>query len=214
MNKTRRPNEKAETHFEQIPLDVVKRIANLEVPRNEKAAAVRFHGVRFYENSDGLCRIVANFIQEGLRKGESGIILATPAHATGIEALLIAGGIDTEASRMRGELVLLDANTVLAGFMTGGKPNAALFQQTVIPIIEKVSRSGTGSVVRLYGEMVDVLWKDGQTEAAMRLEAMWNSLANTHAFSLLCGYALGNFYKDAAIAEIVGHHSHELHTPA
>ena len=56
--------------------------------------------------------------------------------------------------------------------------------------------------------MVDVLWKAGQTVAACRLEALWNALANTHAFSLLCGYAMDNFYKDAAVDEICSHHSH------
>jgi 4-alpha-glucanotransferase len=25
---------------------------------------------------------------------------------------------------------------------------------------------------------------------------LWNRLANTHDFSLLCGYAMGNFYKE------------------
>jgi len=48
----------------------------------------------------------------------------------------------------------------------------------------------------------------GQTVAACRLETLWNTLANTHAFSLLCGYAIGNLYKDAAVDEICSHHSH------
>jgi hypothetical protein len=30
----------------------------------------------------------------------------------------------------------------------------------------------------------------------------------THDFSLLCGYAMGSFYKDAALAEIHQQHSH------
>ena len=32
----------------------------------------------------------------------------------------------------------------------------------------------------------------------------------THDFSLVCGYSMGNFYKDAAIEEICSHHSHIL----
>ena len=41
--------------------------------------------------------------------------------------------------------------------------------------------------------MVDLLWKQGKTEAAIRLEVLWNNLADSHVFSLLCGYAIGNF---------------------
>jgi hypothetical protein len=59
--------------------------------------------------------------------------------------------------------------------------------------------------------MVDVLWKDGQTAAAIRLETLWNQLAQTHSFALLCGYSMGNFYKDAAAREDICHqHTHVL----
>jgi hypothetical protein len=56
--------------------------------------------------------------------------------------------------------------------------------------------------------MVDLLWKDGLEAAAIRLETLWNELANTHDFKLLCGYSMGNFYKGAALEEIKGYHSH------
>ena len=56
--------------------------------------------------------------------------------------------------------------------------------------------------------MVNLLWKDGLEAAAIRLETLWNELANTHDFKLLCGYSMGNFYKGAAIEEIKGQHSH------
>jgi hypothetical protein len=32
----------------------------------------------------------------------------------------------------------------------------------------------------------------------------------THDFSLLCGYAMGSFYKDAGMRDICSHHSHVL----
>ena len=44
--------------------------------------------------------------------------------------------------------------------------------------------------------------------AAIRLEMFWNRLANSHDFSLLCGYSMGNFYKDATIEDICRHHTH------
>ncbi len=56
--------------------------------------------------------------------------------------------------------------------------------------------------------MVDVLWKAGQDMAAIKLEMLWNTLAMTHDFQLLCGDAMRNFYKDASLAEIHHQHSH------
>ena len=52
-------------------------------------------------------------------------------------------------------------------------------------------------VVRAYGEMVDLLWKDGNIEGAIALEELWNGLAVKYSFNLLCAYSMGNFFKEA-----------------
>lgn len=62
--------------------------------------------------------------------------------------------------------------------------------------------------LRICGQMVDILWKNGQRDAAIRLEVLWNQLANTEAFSLLCGYAMGQFYKDANFDAVCRQHTH------
>ena len=46
--------------------------------------------------------------------------------------------------------------------------------------------------------MVAVLWKRANTKGAIRLEMLWNRVAMQAPFSLLCGYAVGNFYKEVA----------------
>ena len=66
----------------------------------------------------------------------------------------------------------------------------------------------TGAAIRAYGEMVEVLWKRGQVAAAIRIENLWNDLARSHRFGLLCGYAMGNFYKGSATNDICRVHTH------
>jgi len=56
--------------------------------------------------------------------------------------------------------------------------------------------------------MVDILWKEGKRDLAIRLEMLWNQLANTQRFSLLCGYTVGPFYKDAHFADVCRQHTH------
>ena len=63
-------------------------------------------------------------------------------------------------------------------------------------------------IIRTYAEMVDVLWKDSKEAAAIRLEILWNQLAHTRRFSLLCGYSMGSFYKNAGFEDIVSQHTH------
>jgi PAS domain S-box-containing protein len=45
--------------------------------------------------------------------------------------------------------------------------------------------------------MVDLLWRDGAPDAAIRLEELWNDLGRHYTFSLLCAYPLANFYKES-----------------
>ena len=64
--------------------------------------------------------------------------------------------------------------------------------------------------LRAYGEMVDILWKDKMEAAAVRLEMLWNQLAQARKVSLLCGYSMGSFYKDAGFKDICDQHTHIL----
>jgi MEDS: MEthanogen/methylotroph, DcmR Sensory domain len=179
--------------------------------RNETSANDgHFHAVRFYKDPGGLSRIVADFIGDGLAAREPAIVIATPPHRSLIVQNLKDMALDVDRLQRDGELFLLDADETLRGFMVDGMPNAAMFTDTIVPVIERACRGRRDCVVRAYGEMVDVLWKADQTVAATRLEMLWNDLAASHMFSLLCGYAMGNFYKDAAVEDICSHHSHVI----
>ena len=99
---------------------------------------------------------------------------------------------------------------MLASFMIDGLPDAPLFRTHVSAAIDRVGREGKPGTIRAYGEMVDVLWQDGLTSAAIKLEMLWNQLAMTRDFSLLCGYAMGSFYKAAGMRDICDLHSHVM----
>jgi hypothetical protein len=167
-----------------------------------------FHAVRFYKDADSLCRIVGSFLAEGLTKGEPAVIIATPEHMTAIEDCLRKASLDVAELKRRGELITLDAREMLATCMVDGIPNPGAFQHHVGGVIEQAARGREHCTIRAYGEMVDVLWKDGMTTAAIKVETLWNQLALTHDFKLLCGYSMGHFYKGTAFDDIKGQHSH------
>lgn len=166
-----------------------------------------FHAVRFYEDSNSLCRIVSGFVAEGLALGQPALIIATQPHIDSIVANLTSATIDVDGLKKKGDLLLLDARQTLATFMVNGQPDADFFKASASSALAQLARGRAGTI-RAYGEMVDVLWKDGMSAAAIKLEMLWNRLANTHDFSLLCGYAMGNFYKDATIDDVCRHHTH------
>jgi hypothetical protein len=167
------------------------------------------HAVQFYGNDAELFKTVGVFLSEGLVSGQPAVVIATEPHRKDIEAALEARFIDVARARRLGDLVLLDAEETLATFMVDGVPTAAVFKKVVGDVIQQTLRGRERTPVRAYGEMVDVLWKQGKTDAAVRLEVLWNDLASTHVFSLLCGYAIGNFYKQTQrYEEVCNLHTH------
>ena len=166
------------------------------------------HAVRFYPDAVSLSYIVADFLADGLRANQPAIIIARPEHSAAITAQLQELGWDVLLLQERDSLLVLDAHQLLSRFMVEGLPDGARFTRVMAPILAQAARANAGRPTRAYGEMVDVLWKAGQTVAAIRLEMLWNHLAHTYEFELLCGYAMGSFYKDTAVEEIGDQHTH------
>jgi hypothetical protein len=168
-----------------------------------------FHAVRFYEDETSLCRIVSGFIGEGIAIGQPALVIATAAHNECILENLRASGVDVAALQRKNELLMLDARDTLNLFMEDGLPNPERFHEVAAGALRRVAGS-PDRTIRAYGEMVDLLWKDGRSAASIKLEMLWNRLAGTHDFSLLCGYAMGNFYKDVTIEDVCRHHTHRV----
>jgi len=167
-----------------------------------------FHAVRFYDSPGSLCRIVAAFLADGLAANQPALVIATPEHRAGIVETLRALNLDADGLQVSGDLLVLDAEATLARFMVDGMPDPVRFKAVGGELIEHACRGRRDCTVRAYGEMVDVLWKQGQSVAAVRLEMFWNRLADTRDFSLLCGYAMGNFYKGSQQDDIRALHTH------
>ena len=163
------------------------------------------HVVQFYESDHFLVATVADYVAAGLASEEPVVIIATPMHRDAFAARLRDRGVDPDAMTRDGRLTMLDARDTLAAFMVGPMPDAKRFKGVVGGLIQGVLAGCQQNSVRAYGEMVDVLWSDGNTDGAIRLEELWNDLATTCSFTLLCAYKMGNFYKEAH-----GHQFHEV----
>jgi hypothetical protein len=170
------------------------------------------HTVHFYENEKSLFATVAGFLGKALIDGQPAILIATEAHRTPILEYLKGLLIDVDKAQRAGDLILVDAHRALSTFMVDQEPDAAAFEASVGAIIaDLLKRRATGVMIRAYGEMVDVLWKARQFEAAIRLELLWNKLAKQFGFALLCSYAMGAFYKQTEhCEEVLRQHAHVL----
>jgi anti-sigma regulatory factor (Ser/Thr protein kinase) len=144
------------------------------------------HVVNFYDDDGQVTAEIARFAAEGLAHGERVIVVATAAHRTVVDEVLMQFGTDAARARVAGRLVTLDAAETLATYMVEGSPSPEKFQAHVGSLIDAAAEDGCH--VRVFGEMVTVLWEQGNVAGALRLEELWNTLAETRPLTLLCAY--------------------------
>ncbi|SFU83358.1 PAS domain S-box-containing protein [Pseudoduganella namucuonensis] len=152
---------------------------------------------------------VASFIDDGLRCGGTGIVIATAEHRAELERRLAGFGAPKGTSRHTGRLECLDADETLSQFMIEGWPDATRFEQTVGRLVRAAAASG--GAVHAFGEMVAVLCAQGRYEAALRLEELWNDLAKEARFALFCAYPWKLFRTaehSAAFGKVCSAHDH------
>jgi len=167
------------------------------------------HFVQLYTDERFLARGVAAFLGAGVAAGEGAVIIATPAHIDLFRAALTESGVDVTDAVRRGRLLLADARECLAKFMIDGMPEARAFSALVTGILESVRARGVVKL-RLYGEMVDLLWREN-LEATVRLEELWNETLAAERVSLLCAYSIDNFDRyphRRVLPQITRVHSH------
>ena len=163
-----------------------------------------FHAVKFYDSSASLSRIAAEFLGEGLGSRQRALVIGTPPHRKAVIDELRARHFDVLGMEAAGDLVMLDAQAMLGSFMVGGRPDASLFQATAARQLDRLG----DRPIRVFGEGVDVLWKAGLGDAALRLEMLWNKLTLGRDIKTLCAYSVSNFYNDTSLRAIFDEHSH------
>jgi MEDS: MEthanogen/methylotroph, DcmR Sensory domain len=144
------------------------------------------HVVLFYRDQEELAGWVSEYLLPAIAGDGVAIVLATPDHRKSFEERLARAGVDVAAARARGSYLALDARETMRGFMVADWPDPASFWQKITPLVQEAARAG--QPVRVFGEMVALLWDTGLVNAAIEVEAMWNELGGQYPFSLLCAY--------------------------
>ena len=148
------------------------------------------HIVQVYQDTAFLIEAVAAYVVAGFQRGEAAIVITRPAHSVLLEKGLRSAGFSIETLLADGQLTLFDAAETLTGFMKDGMPVWSDFRNLLGGIIAELRLRYPG--VRAYGEMVDILWQEGQRDAAIKLEQFWNELIAMQTFSLFCSYRMDN----------------------
>lgn len=165
------------------------------------------HCVQIYEDDKGFLDALEHFVAGGIRQGDAIILIATPSHLAALDQRLQRNGFDTVAAARRGQYIAVDARETLETFMVNGWPDEALFERAVNGLLARARDQHRR--VRAFGEMVALMWAEGQCGATVHLEHMWTRLCQQKAFSLFCAYPKAGFTQDSreSIAQVCAAHS-------
>lgn len=144
------------------------------------------HALHVYDNESVFLDTLEGFVAGGLRRGEAVIVVATSAHLYSLDYRLGTSPIDIQALRDDGSFICIEADTMLASLMVDGRPDEASFNLNIAQLVEQAHAGGRR--VRVFGEMVALLWHRGEHEATIELERLWSKLCSRLEFSLLCAY--------------------------
>lgn len=166
------------------------------------------HAVQFYGLDSELAGSVARYLGAGLAAGDPVMIVATAPHRAAFCEALAALGFDVGAAKSAGRLVALDAAGTLHSLLSDDKLDPVRFDATVGALLRTVATPGR--VIRIYAEMVALLWDAGRVLDALELERLWNEIGARHQSSLLCGYparVLTDPGAAGAVADVCGLHT-------
>lgn len=167
------------------------------------------HFVYPYTNESQFSEAVCLFVKSGLFKGGSALLVMTEAHGEPIRAQLQRDGVNVAELEARGRFVCVTAESLLGTFMFDEIINDDLCKTTIGHLIEKARTASPNGEVRVFGEMVDLLWLPNP-KATQRLEELWNQVIKQHSVPLLCAYSLGGNRPETLPDELLHCHSAAL----
>jgi len=167
------------------------------------------HDVQFYSDDAVFLESVTQFIAAALKAGNASIVVATKPHRDSLLQALKAQGVDVDAAIQQGAYASLDAADTLSIYMVDDWPDPVRFFAGFGKLIESASKAAKAQDPRVafFGEGVALLWAEGKTEAAIRLEQLVKDLAKTYKVDILCAYPFSVNVDERAFRKICAEHS-------
>jgi DNA-binding NarL/FixJ family response regulator len=179
------------------------------LPQN--ARITRRHEAGFYSDDRFALDDLTQFIGAALKAGKAAIVVATKLQRDSLLPRLQAYGLDIGTAIEQGRYIALDAADTLSTFMLNGMPDLVRFLKLFDDLVVTASKAAKADQARvvIFGEMCDLLWAEGNVEAAIQVEKLGNQLVQIYDLDILCGYSLGSVQgmDSHALQRICAEHS-------
>lgn len=177
------------------------------------------HAMHLRHDPESLMDDVASFFDLALRRGDATCIIATADIRQGVHERLRALGWDVGGSPGHKRYAVIDAADALNRFMRDGLPDPNRLAEIAEELDDyrRAAAEETTARLTIFGNMVEMLSAEGNTDAAISLERLWNTFTHDRPFLTLCGYATSCFHdgvpdlwKDACDAHRALSHADDI----
>ena len=149
------------------------------------------HSLLFCSSDAVLVAAFGRFIAGALDRGNAVVVLVTDAHDRSLQRTLQALQVDLALAIRQQRYVPVSITELLAKVMVNGRPDPTRFLNAAEALLtEVVRRAGQHAEVAACGECSPTVWADGNVEAAIQLEHLWDDVAKSRQMDILCAYPL------------------------
>ena len=160
------------------------------------------HMMQIYEEDSALLDSPEAFVRSGVQRGEGVIVIATGDHLRALHDRLKFYGLDLAATIARDQYIPVDVDEILPEITVHGWPDEEVFVRRVTELLVRARGRLRWRRVRVFGELVSVMWALGNRDATHRLELIWHRLCATESFPLFCAYPRARFVAKGADARV------------
>jgi len=156
------------------------------------------HAVAFYDDETRLLNDYASYAEPILKAGLVLIVLSIASRREKLEQSLRSRGVDVDGVTHEGRILWLDVAAALSSVMVNDWPDTARFTELMTPTLAGALGRSTAEPRRIaaWGECAPTLLREGKPEAAIRVERLWDQLAQRHQIETFCAYTTNDLPYD------------------
>ena len=146
----------------------------------------RQHIIQVYDREYDFMEALECYVTCGLRAGEGVVLFATARHLQDLQIRLDSERLELDRASWQSRYIPVLASEALSKFMVDGWPDERVFRDVIGEVLDRAQ--GDGRNVRVFGEVAGLLMQQGELEATVRVEQLWNRLCRERKLTLFCAY--------------------------
>jgi DNA-binding NarL/FixJ family response regulator len=150
------------------------------------------HAVHFHDNEGDFLDELSQLIRATLLSGEPLVLVSSEATRLGVAQRLQGRQMDLAVLAEQQQYVAMDSALALSHVMRAGRPDKERVAE-LIHSLERVRQavpSRPPGRLTIVGDMSPSLYRNGDFEAALELERIWNDLTRALPFFTVCIYPI------------------------